>query len=238
MMVHAETSPSIQHLCRGIFVTGTDTGVGKTLMANALLHAYRGRGMRVLGMKPVASGARRTGNELINDDLDQLQRASNVLAPRRLLNPYCFEPAIAPHLAAKLTGVNIDLAVIQQAFNELANLADIIIVEGIGGFRVPLNRTDDTADLASRLALPVVLVVGVRLGCLNHALLTVQAIRAAGLRLGGWIANRIDADMTLGDMNVGALCERIDAPLLADVPFTAVPGALAAAALLDLTTLD
>ena len=207
----------------GFFVTGTDTGVGKTLIACALLHALARQGKRVIGMKPVAAGAVRSARGLINDDAALLRAASNVDAPLALVNPYCFEPPVAPHLAAEQADVVIDLATIVAAYRELAAIADIVIVEGVGGFRVPLNRSEDSADLAQRLGLPVILVVGLRLGCLNHALLTAHAIRAQGLTLAGWIANRLDPAMAAAECNVAALAERLSAPLLGVVEFTADP---------------
>jgi dethiobiotin synthetase len=208
---------------QGFFVTGTDTGVGKTLICCALICRFAARGKSVIGMKPVASGAIRSADGLVNDDVALLRAASNVEAPPRLVNPYCFEPPIAPHLAAEQAGSAIELATVVRAYRQLAALADIVIVEGVGGFCVPLNAREDGADLAQRLGLPVILAVGVRLGCLNHALLTAQAIRARGLRLAGWIANRIDPAMAAADQNVAALEERLAAPLLGDIEFTANP---------------
>ena len=222
---------------RGFFVTGTDTGIGKTLIACALLHAYARQGKRVAGMKPVAAGAAPSAEGLINDDVMMLRAASNVQAPRALVNPYCFEPPIAPHVAAEQAGVAIDLTHIAQAFTQLTAGADVVIVEGIGGFCVPLNHSDDSADLVQYLGLPLILVVGVRLGCLNHALLTAHAIRARGLRLAGWIANRIDPTMTVADESIKALAERLAAPLLGEIEFTAAPDPRRIAALLDLTNL-
>jgi dethiobiotin synthetase len=139
--------------------------------------------------------------------------------------PYLFEPPIAPHIAAGEAGNRIDLAVIEAAFEQLQAQADIIVVEGVGGFRVPLNERDDTAGMARRLGLPVILVVGLRLGCLNHALLSEQAIAVEGLKLAGWVANRLDPAMARAEENVAALSERLRAPLLADVPY-GTPSAL------------
>ncbi len=219
-------------MTRGFFVTGTDTGVGKTLIACALLHALARAGRRVIGMKPVAAGAVRGAQGLINDDVALLQAAGNVDAPLALVNPYCFEPAIAPHLAAEQAGTVIELEFILDAYRNLSSIADIVVVEGVGGFCVPLNRGEDSADLAQRLGLPVILVVGLRLGCLNHALLTVQAIRAKGLRLAGWIANRIDPAMAAADENVAALAQRVAAPLLGEVEFAVAPDPQRIAALM------
>jgi dethiobiotin synthetase len=222
---------------RGWFITGTDTGVGKTLVASALIHAIAARGTRVVGMKPVAAGAHADGQILRNEDVERLMAAGNVDAPRTKVNPYCFALAIAPHLAARASGVDIDLDAIARAYDELAAQSEVVIVEGVGGFCVPLNRSDDTADLAQRLGLPVIVVVGMRLGCLNHSLLTAQAIRARGLRLAGWIANHIDPAMTCAHDNVVALAERLAAPLLGEIEFTAAPDPQRIAALLDLSNL-
>lgn len=208
---------------RGYFVTGTDTGVGKTLVCCALLYGFAALGKPVIGMKPVAAGASRTAEGWLNDDVAQLRAAANVQAPLSLINPYCFEPRVAPHLAAQQAGVEIDLEVIARAYGELAARSEIVIVEGIGGFCVPLNPNQDSTDLAVRLALPVILVVGLRLGCLNHALLTAHSIRAKGLTLAGWIANRIDPAMAAAERNVAALAERLAAPLLGVVEFMAAP---------------
>lgn len=185
-------------------------------------------------MKPVAAGASRTAEGWLNDDVAQLRAAANVQAPLSLINPYCFEPPVAPHLAAQQAGVEIDLEVIARAYGELAARSEIVIVEGIGGFCVPLNRSEDGADLAQSLRLPVILVVGMRLGCLNHTLLTAHAIRARGLKLAGWIANRIDPSMAAAEENIAALKQRLAAPLLGDIEFTQKPDARRIAAGLNL----
>ena len=219
----------------GVFVTGTDTGVGKTLFTCALLHAYAKRGLRAVGMKPVAAGAVREHGVLVNEDVTAMRAASNVAAPVELVNPYCFEPPIAPHIAAERQRVAIDAERIASAYAGLAALADRIVVEGAGGFRVPLGRTLDTAQLAQRLALPVVIVVGMRLGCLNHALLTADAVRAAGLRLAGWVANHVDPEMLCAQENVEALEARLEAPLIARIPFERAPDAASLAHYVDST---
>lgn len=208
---------------QGFFVTGTDTGVGKTLVACALLHAFASRGLRVIGMKPVAAGAQRISGKLVNDDVQALVAASNVPAPSEWINPYCFELPIAPHIAAQGAGVEIEHARIVAAYANLARCAEVVIVEGAGGFCVPLNAMETSADLAAELLLPVILVVGMRLGCINHALLSAQAIAAKGLRLAGWVANHIDPEMSCADENVRALCERLNAPLIARLAFDQTP---------------
>jgi dethiobiotin synthetase len=203
------------------FVTGTDTGVGKTLIACALLHAFVASGRRAVGMKPVAAGA--MAGAWRNEDVAALAQAGNVAAERTAINPYLLAEPIAPHIAAQAERVVIDLSVIEHAFARLSALADVVVVEGVGGFLVPLSEREGTGDLAVRLALPVILVVGMRLGCLNHALLTIDAITARGLRLAGWVANRIDPQMRKAAENIEALRERISAPLLGDVPYLSPP---------------
>jgi dethiobiotin synthetase len=204
---------------QGFFVTGTDTGVGKTLLACALLKGFAAGGKSVVGMKPVAAGSE-AGRWA---DVDALAAASTVRASAALVNPYAFEPAIAPHLAAELAGVRIEIEVIARACAELSRGAEVVVVEGVGGFLVPLNARDTGADLARRLALPVVLVVGMRLGCLNHALLTRKQIEACGLRCAGWVANCIVPGMPQLDGNIRTLEQRLDCPLLGVVPFDPNP---------------
>ncbi len=221
----------------GFFITGTDTGVGKTLIACALLHALAGAGRRVVGMKPVAAGATHGAEGFINDDVRLLRAASSVKAELALVNPYCFEPAIAPHIAAAQAGVTIDLVNITQAYAQLAAAADVVIVEGAGGFCVPLNSREDAADLAQCLGLPVILVVGVRLGCLNHALLTAQAIGARGIKLAGWVANCVDPAMAVAAENISALAARLAAPLVGEIEFMAAPDPQRVARLLDVSHL-
>jgi dethiobiotin synthetase len=196
---------------KGLFVTGTDTGVGKTRVAVALIHALRARGLRVAAMKPVSAG--NAPGEL-NEDVVALLQAANVTADLRDLNPYAFEPAIAPHIAAQQAGGRIDLDVIVESYGRLAAAADVVVVEGAGGWRVPLNEHEDLADLAQRLRLPVVLVVGLRLGCLNHALLTAESIAHRKLPWGGWVGNAIDPDMASQSENVASLRARLPGPCL------------------------
>ena len=205
---------------RGYFVTGTDTGVGKTRVAVALIHALRARGLRVAAMKPVAAGA---APGTLNEDVVALRAASNVEAPLAELNPYAFDAAIAPHIAAEAAGIRIDIARIVAAHARLAARADVVVVEGAGGWRVPLGTDADMADLAAHLGLPVVLVVGLRLGCLNHAMLTAEAVRARGVPWAGWIANRIDPAMPYADANLRALRARLPGPCLGVQPFVAEP---------------
>ena len=201
------------------FVTGTDTGVGKTLVASALVHRFAQYGMRSVGMKPIAAGCSVKNGRLLSDDVEQLLAASNVEAPLDLVNPYALVPAIAPHIAAQQSGVALELPTMLSAYQRLADMADAVIVEGVGGFRVPLDDNLDTADLAQALALPTVMVVGMRLGCLSHALLTAEAIERRGLRLAGWVANRIDPEMPVYEENLQTLRQRLKTPCLGALPW-------------------
>lgn len=222
---------------KAYFITGTDTGVGKTLVTGALLHAFARQGRRVVGMKPVAAGCATTSQGLSCEDVEQLRAQSNVAAPLNLVNPYAMAPPIAPHIAAEQSGVEIDLDTIVTSCEALREMADVVLVEGVGGFMVPLNAAQDTADLAVMLDLPVILVVGMRLGCINHALLTAQAIRLKGLRLAAWIANRIDPAMMAFDENLHTLEARLGAPLLGVVPCLANAAPSPAAEFMDLSVL-
>ncbi|MBW8329297.1 MAG: dethiobiotin synthase [Thiobacillus sp.] len=196
---------------KGLFVTGTDTGVGKTRVAVALIHALRARGLRVAAMKPVSAGS--VPGEL-NEDVTALLQAANVDSDVSDVNPYAFAEPIAPHIAAQRTGVRIELEVIAAAYSKLAAAADVVVVEGAGGWRVPLNERDDMADLAQRLGLPVVLVVGLRLGCLSHALLAAESITKRQLPWAGWVANHVDPTMACQDENIAALRARLPGPCL------------------------
>jgi dethiobiotin synthetase len=219
------------------FVTGTDTGVGKTLVSCAMLSSFAASGLRAVGMKPVAAGLERVDGRWRNEDVEQLQEAGNVDAPLSLRCPYLLRAPMSPHLAARDDGVHIAMQPLLTAYAQLARQADAVIVEGVGGFRVPLAEDFDSADLAVALGLPMVLVVGLRLGCLNHALLTAEAIRARGLFLAGWVGSAIDPHMLAMDDNLQSLRERLDAPLLGVVPHLAFPEANRAARHLDLRAL-
>lgn len=202
------------------FVTGTDTEIGKTFVSCALLHRFAREGKAVIGMKPVAAGLDADGS---NEDVRRLCAASNVRAAPDLVNPYALISPIAPHLAAAEEGRVIRFAAIHSALGELRKQADVVIVEGVGGFRVPLGPEGDSADLAQTLGLPVILVVGLRLGCISHALLTAEAIRARELIVAGWVANSIDPGMLRRKENIAALADRIDAPLLGVIGHGAKP---------------
>ncbi len=202
------------------FVVGTDTEVGKTHATCALLHALAKRHPRVVGMKPVAAGGVDTPQGFSNEDSIAHRAASTISVPPELDNPILLPEPLSPHLAAARAGVAIDFAAILRAFAELRARADAVVVEGAGGLLVPMSETQTGADLAVALRLPMVLVVGMRLGCLNHALLTAEAIRARGLVLAGWIANRVDPHFRCPDENLAYLASHLGAPLWADLPFS------------------
>ncbi|MCC6610263.1 MAG: dethiobiotin synthase [Burkholderiales bacterium] len=220
-----------------LLVIGTDTGVGKTLVAAALLAGLAAAGLRCVGMKPVAAGLMRRGDAWVSEDAEALMRAASVQAPRALVNPYALREAAAPDLAARREGARIALARIMRAFAELRAMSDAVVVEGAGGFRVPLGDGLDGGDLAQALNVPVVLVVGMRLGCINHALLTAEAVAARGLTLAGWVANRIDATMAHFEQNVETLQARLDARRLGIVPNLAQPRFETMAPMLDVRAL-
>lgn len=216
---------------RAYFLTGTDTEVGKTFITCALLHRAARDGLRAAGLKPVAAGTDAAGR---NEDVEAIRTASNLKLPDATINPYCFAAAVAPHIAAAESGVAIEFATIRTACASARQAADLLIVEGVGGFRVPLGSDGDSADLAVALGLPVILVVGLRLGCINHALLTAEAIAARGLVIAGWVANHIDPAMARFAENLATLSELLPAPLLGVVPHAPSGGAAGAAEFLRL----
>jgi dethiobiotin synthetase len=219
------------------FVTGTDTEIGKTLVSSAILHKLVAGGVRACGMKPVAAGAAMVDGELHNDDADMLIAAGNVHLPRNLTTPYMLREACAPHIAAAIEGVAIEAVPIIAAYAEVAAASDAVVVEGVGGFRVPFSDDFDSAQMAEQLNLPVILVVGLRLGCISHALLTIEAIVRRDLVLAGWVVNEIDPDMCFADENIAALAARIPAPMLGRVPYLEHPTAEEAAKFIDLAGL-
>ena len=203
---------------RGVFITGTDTGVGKTLFSAALLLRLGAAGVRAAACKPVASGCRREGGRLVNGDAELLAQLAPACAPLDIVNPVALEPAIAPHIAAAEAGIRLEAAALAAACRRAAAGADYLVVEGAGGWRVPLGPDSTLAAVAVALGLPVVLVVGLRLGCLNHALLSAEAIRADGLALAGWVANPVDPDMLRREENIATLAQHLGTPPLARLP--------------------
>jgi dethiobiotin synthetase len=202
----------------GIFVTGTDTDCGKTQVALGLMAALQDRGLSVLGMKPIASGCHTGPDGCRSADAEALLAQGSAAVPYPLANPYALAPPIAPHIAAGQAGLTIELAPIVAAYRALAEQADWVIVEGVGGWRVPLGPTLSVSDLPLALGIPVVMVTGLRLGCINHSLLTVESIRARGASLVGWVANQIDPAMLAREQNLATLAALIDAPCLGVVP--------------------
>jgi dethiobiotin synthetase len=205
---------------QAFFITGTDTGVGKTYVACKLISDYVALRYKVVGMKPVAAGGELVDGKWLNEDVLKLEAVSNVKAPRELVNPYSFKEAIAPHIAAESAGAEIKIDVIKQAFDALTKLADIVIVEGAGGFLVPLNDKESVADLAAALNIPIILVVGMKLGCINHSLLTVEAIKARKLILHGWIANQITPNMDFCDENIATIAQKTRMDCMANYAYS------------------
>lgn len=200
-----------------LFVTGTDTEVGKTRISTGLMSVLRQQGLKVAGMKPIASGCEKIQGQWQNEDALAMIEQSNVKLPYSTVNPYAFEPAIAPHIAAEQVGIEVSVSVIQQHFEQIRQQSDAVIVEGAGGWLVPLNQTQNMADLAQALDLPVVLVVAIKLGCINHALLSVAAIEQKGLKLAGWVANHLEQQSESGEI-IDTLKQHIHAPCLGVVP--------------------
>jgi dethiobiotin synthetase len=215
---------------RGIFITGTDTGVGKTVIACALVRALRASGRRVAVMKPVASGAQRTAQGLRNADALALMEAAGTQAAYEDVNPYCFEPPVSPHIAAKDAKIGVDTGLIRHKFDILSAEADWVVVEGAGGWFAPISEHQTMADLAWALSVPALMVVGLKLGCLNHAQLTRLGVEAHGVSFAGWIANGVERAMSRSAENLAAL-ER----LLGEPPLDFVPHAPADATALILT---
>jgi dethiobiotin synthetase len=214
------------------FLTGTDTDIGKTFVTCALLHRARQNGLSAVGLKPVAAGTDSAGN---NEDVLQIRAASSMELPAEIINPYCFEPPIAPHIAAAEASIEIDFSRIANTVRHARQEADLVIIEGAGGFCVPFGVDRNGADLAAQLRLPVILVVGMRLGCLNHALLTAEAIAARGLIIAGWVANCCTApQMSRFAENLATLEELLLAPLLGVLPYDPEGGPLQAASRLQL----
>lgn len=204
-------------MIQGYFVTGTDTEVGKTVISVGLVNKLQQQGLRVVTMKPVASGCEMSTGGLRNEDALALQAAADIKVAYEQVNPYAFAPAIAPHIAAQQAGTEIDLQRLVDVYQQLQQQADATVVEGAGGWLVPLNDKQTIADLALRIKLPIVLVVAIKLGCINHALLTAQSIRSSGLELAGWVANDFLGD-SQNEAIIDAINSRIGAPCLGVVP--------------------
>lgn len=204
---------------KGLFVTGVDTDCGKTEISLGLMAALQFRGKSVLGMKPVASGCTNGPDGPRNADALRIQAQGSSRAPYGLVNPYAFMPPIAPHIAAGRAGTEIELATIARAYQSLAEEAELVVVEGVGGWRVPLGSSLSVSDIPRALDLPVILVVGLRLGCINHALLSVESILAHGCHLAGWVANCVDSGMQAADENLATLAALIASTCIGVVPW-------------------
>ena len=224
-------------MSKGLFITGTDTGCGKTEVTLGLMQALQNRGERAVGMKPVASGAEQSPEGLRNEDALSIQAQASLELAYERVNPFAYEPPIAPHLAAESAGRPIDLSRIAEEYRHLAGMADRVIVEGVGGWSVPLDASRTVADLARHLELPVILVVGMRLGCINHALLTQAAIRQSGAKLVGWVANQVESQMASLEGNLETLRERLAAPCIGVVPWMDEKSPAVVAKYLDITRL-
>ncbi|MAK56620.1 MAG: dethiobiotin synthase [Pusillimonas sp.] len=220
------------------FVTGTDTEIGKTLISAALLYSLAQAGIKAAAMKPVAAGIEVRDGVRINEDIALLREQAGGALPEKEMTPYLWDEPIAPHIAAQKHGVVMQSDVIRRAYLATAQRAEAVIVEGVGGFCVPLSAHENMADVAVALDLPVVMVVGLRLGCISHALLTAQAIRSRGLTLAGWVANVVDPTMPYRDENIQTLRDAIEAPCLGCVPRLDNPSAKLAAGYLDLSPLE
>jgi dethiobiotin synthetase len=227
-------------MSKGFFVTGTDTGVGKTVVGLGLMQALQAQGLCVVGMKPVASGCEPTADGPRNADAQALLAQSSISPPYELVNPWAFEPAVAPHIAAARERRRIELSALTDTFGRLAAQAEYVVVEGIGGWRVPLSGSHYVSDLAVALGLPVLLVVGLRLGCLNHAILSWESMQASGVRCAGWVANQIEPGMSNLEENVACLASVFRAAPAGLIPFVPARGAAPAsvAARLNVASLD
>jgi len=222
---------------KGFFITGTDTGIGKTRVTLALMHYFQQQDKTVLGMKPIASGCQTLEGRLKNEDALLLQQYGSFPVAYGLINPYAFALPAAPHIAAGFTGQSIDLTTIYSAFRKLQDLAQWVMVEGVGGWQVPLNSTQSVKDLAAGLALPVIIVVGIRLGCINHALLTFRAVLDAKVPCAGWIASCIEENMLFTEENIATIQQLAKLPLLGVLPFKQQMGVANFTEQLELTNL-
>ncbi len=208
---------------QGYFITGTDTGVGKTWCSVALMQYFKKRGKSVAAMKPVASGAHRKNGRLINDDAILLQQNASKAFSYDVVNPYLYEMPVSPHIAAEKAGKTIDFDRIADNFESLQKSCEIVIVEGVGGWLVPLGRQMGIADLAKQLNLPVIVIVAIRLGCINHARLTFAALQTTRVASAGWIANITDPTMLAKEENIQTISGFTDMPLLGVLPFSPEP---------------
>jgi dethiobiotin synthetase len=205
-------------MTQGYFITGTDTNIGKSTVTASLLYGATKRGLQVAGMKPVATGCMESNDGLRNEDAELMMQYSNVDLAYELVNPYAFEPPVSPHLAAKRQNEEIQISTIMDAYHKICEQSDWIIVEGVGGWMVPINETEFVEDIAKAMQLPLLFVIGTRLGCINHSLLAMERIQASGLTVAGWIANIMDRNINFLPEVIDTLRLRIDAPLVGIIP--------------------
>lgn len=206
-------------LANGFFITGTDTEVGKTLVAGALIQKMRAQGIHALGFKPVVAGTYQDHDgKILNEDLETLRLASQLRPEELVLCPYVFEMPIAPHIASGKQGINLELKIMMDAYEQIRSQAEAVIVEGAGGFLVPINAAENLSGLAQKLDLPIIMVIGMRLGCINHALLTEEAISSRQLKIAGWVANTLSSEMSFLEENVKYLQSNLKSPLLGVIP--------------------
>ena len=206
-------------MAHGFFITGTDTGIGKTRFTLTLMNVLKAHGLSVAGMKPVATGAINKNGRLINEDARLISKYCSKPTPYELINPVVFEPAVAPHIASDLVKQPIGISGIKSAYVQLAEINDVIVVEGIGGWRVPLSGDLSQTNLVQELELPVILVVGLKLGCINHAILTTEAIQSDGLSIFAWVANEVEKNYLCKNETLDSLTTRINGPMMANMPY-------------------
>lgn len=206
-------------MAQGFFITGTDTGIGKTWSTVALMQYFKNQGKTVIAMKPVASGCEEFAGQLRNEDALLLQQHASIALPYQDINPYAFALAVSPHIAAEQVNVDIEIENIVNKYQQVERRADVVLVEGVGGWLVPLNARQNVSDLARELDLPVIVVVGMRLGCINQAKLTFAALQVSGVNCCGWIASCVEQDMLMLDENIQTLQQSTELPLLAVLPF-------------------
>lgn len=206
-------------LANGFFITGTDTEVGKTLVTGALILKMRAQGINTVGFKPVVAGTYQDHDgKILNEDLETLRLASQLVPGQMVLCPYTLDTPIAPHIASEKLGIHLDLQIMMGAYEQIRSQAEAVVVEGAGGFLVPINATENLSDLAQKLQLPIIMVVGMRLGCINHALLTEEALTSRQLKVAGWIANTLASEMPFLEENIQYLQNKMMAPLLGVIP--------------------
>ena len=206
-------------MAKGVFITGTDTGIGKTYVTLSLMEAFKEQGYKVAGMKPIASGAARKHEQLKNEDAESILQCCSESTAYELINPAVYELPVSPHIAARQTGHEINLSEIENSYKQLASKNEVVIVEGVGGWRVPISEEQNMVDLVRLLGLPVIMVVGLKLGCLNHAILTAETIKTDGLNMVGWISNRVEEDYIFPEESLKTLKNTLESPCLGDLPF-------------------